>query len=546
MADTKTVLDIKIEGAQAAKTIRDLTSSLKALKEEQSNVTDPKEWKRLTQTINDTEGKLGDLNDSFKTLTGSGVDRVNASIGLFKEGLMGFDFGKIGLGLKGLGAAFKSVLPFFLVEGIMKLIESFDELKTSGGLIGKVFSAIGTAIDAVGDAINWLTDKIHLTNTALDKQGEALKTNAEKSKELLEGVNAEYDRQIKLINASGESTVEVEKKKQEAIIATNKELLKQTIAYINAGGKLTEEQLKVFGSQVEAVKNAQTEIKALEIKDDKDREKKNTERAEKNKKAEEDRLKNLEANQTKLADMEYEIWKENKERQEKEEEEIAKRNLERKNKEFADAQAIKKYWDDIAKAENEKIEKERIELKEAYKNIEFQLERDTLSSLQALSDTYFSIKQANLKRGSAAEEAAAKRQFQINKAFSIASAVISGYQGVVDALSAKSTVPEPFGQILKVANAISIGLATAANVAKISATQFDTKGYASSQIPSPSNSGGGGGQNIPSINTQAPTTQANTTFDAQGNVMNQKIVVSVEEINQKQGRVARLEEQATI
>jgi hypothetical protein len=546
MADTKTVLDIKIESAQAAKTIRDLTSSLKALKEEQSNVTDPKEWKRLTQTINDTEGKLGDLNDSFKTLTGSGVDRVNASIGLFKEGLMGFDFGKIGLGLKGLGAAFKSVLPFFLVEGIMKLIESFDELKTSGGLIGKVFSAIGTAIDAVGDAINWLTDKIHLTNTALDKQGEALKTNADKSKEALDGINAEYDRQIALISASGKSTVEIEKKKQQAILDTTLELIKQNLAYQEAskkaGKNVDEENLKLLQKQINDYKNAKNQLAILDAKEEKTRidsaKKVYEEKKKIQDKEREDRVNDL----TRGVDDERKAAQQIK----KDKEFAAQELLAQKNKEFADAQAIKKYWDDLAKAENDKIEKERIELKEAYKNVEFQLERDTLSSLQALSDTYFSIKQANLKKGSAAEEAAAKRQFQINKAFSIASAVISGYQGVVDALSAKSTVPEPFGQILKVANAISIGLATVANVAKISATQFDTKGYASSQIPSPSNSGGGGGQNIPSINTQAPTTQASTMFDAQGNVMNQKIVVSVEEINQKQGRVARLEEQATI
>jgi hypothetical protein len=539
MADTKTVLDIKIEAAQAASTIRNISKALKGLKEEQANATDPKDWNRLAKAINETEGKLGDINDSFKTLTGSGVERLNSSVGLMREGFASFDFGKIGASLKGLGAAFRAIPIFLIVEGITKLIENFDELKNSGGLLGKIFTAIGDAIDAVGDAINYVTDAIGLTNTALDKQGEALKTNAEKSKGLLESVNAEYDRQIKLINASGESTVEVEKKKQEAIIATNKELLKQTIAYINAGGKLTEEQLKVFGSQVEAVKNAQTEIKALEIKDDKDREKKNTERAEKNKKAEEDRLKNLEANQTRLADMEYEIWKENKERQEKEEEEIAKRNLERKNKEFADAQAIKKYWDDLAKAENDKIEKEVLEQAQNREAGLQQIKADSLAATAALSTLYFQIELNKAKGNSARELEIRKRQFIVEKAFKVAQITMDGIQGAIKAY-ALNPLPSPIGII----SASLQGIAAAAAVAKVLTTKFE--GGAPSSGGGLEISQGGVGQVQQPINTQAPTTQANTTFDAQGNVMNQKIVVSVEEINQKQGRVARLEEQATI
>src|SRR3989304_3052834 len=66
---------------------------------------------------------------------------------------------------------------------------------------------------------------------------------------------------------------------------------------------------------------------------------------------------------------------------------------------------------------------------------------------------------ANTRKGSAEEEKAARQQFKINKALAIQSAVISGIQGVVNALSAHS-----------------VGIAAATNVAKIAATQFTLNG----------------------------------------------------------------------
>mgnify|MGYP003331713114 CR=1 FL=1 len=42
------------------------------------------------KAINETEGKLMDVNESFKTLTGSGVERTESSLSLLKEGFAGF------------------------------------------------------------------------------------------------------------------------------------------------------------------------------------------------------------------------------------------------------------------------------------------------------------------------------------------------------------------------------------------------------------------------------------------------------------------------
>lgn len=143
-------------------------------------------------------------------------------------------------------------------------------------------------------------------------------------------------------------------------------------------------------------------------------------------------------------------------------------------------------------------ENKKLEIKIASAEREKQLDKDRLSdtlqiaqvsndSLIALSDLYFTVKKANTRKGSAEEEKAARQQFKINKALAIQSAIISGIQGVINALSAQSVVPEPFGTILKVATAVGVGIAAAANVAKIASTQFSTGG-----------GGGGGGATVPS------------------------------------------------
>jgi hypothetical protein len=93
----------------------------------------------------------------------------------------------------------------------------------------------------------------------------------------------------------------------------------------------------------------------------------------------------------------------------------------------------------------------------------------------------------------------AKKGFQVSKALAITQATISTIEGVVNALTAKSVVPEPFGQALKVANAVAIGAAGAANIAKISHMQFNPDGNNTPNTNS----------NIPTASLQSMTPQFN-------------------------------------
>ena len=75
-------------------------------------------------------------------------------------------------------------------------------------------------------------------------------------------------------------------------------------------------------------------------------------------------------------------------------------------------------------------------------------------------------------------------------------ATISGIQGVINALTAQSVIPDPFGAILKGVNAAIVGATTIANIAKIKATTFQGGGGGGATT----SSGGGGGGNVPNFN----------------------------------------------
>jgi len=91
---------------------------------------------------------------------------------------------------------------------------------------------------------------------------------------------------------------------------------------------------------------------------------------------------------------------------------------------------------------------------------------------------------------------------------------IETIQGVQNALSAVTTIPEPFGTALKIANAVSIGAAGAANIAKIAKTQFNAPDAGVQPTTTVGGGGGGGAMSAPSA--QSPSA-LNLSF-LQGNV----------------------------
>jgi len=129
----------------------------------------------------------------------------------------------------------------------------------------------------------------------------------------------------------------------------------------------------------------------------------------------------------------------------------------------------------------------------------------------------------------------AEESFKVGKALAIAQTTISTIMGVQEALGAKSVIPEPFGSALKTANAIAIGVAGAANIAKIAATKFNKGGGGSAPSPTAPNGGGGGmggSTNAPALDLSFINQQTNQPQPLQAYVLATN-VSTAQEANEK-------------
>jgi hypothetical protein len=154
--------------------------------------------------------------------------------------------------------------------------------------------------------------------------------------------------------------------------------------------------------------------------------------------------------------------------------------------------------------------------------------QDTLNTLSSLNELFGKKNEAN-----------AKKQFQVNKAISIASALITTYQSATAAYASQIIPLDPTSVVR---GSIAAGLAVASglvNVAKIASTQFG--GGAST---SGGASGGGASASLPTVDTSSTPFQFPT---AGGNnpQSNQQTFVSVTEINNVNNRVQVAEANAT-
>lgn len=566
MAEDKNIaLGIEVKGVeQSIESVKDLKNAIKAAKDEQLKAAaafgeGSKEFIEASKNVSKLKDKVDDLNDSTKSLKGSGVERASQGFNQLGEGLRNLDFDKVKVGLIAMKSALAAVGIGLIVQAVMYLVENFKELSEGSGILAKVLQGVGAIITSVKDAFNSFTDSLGLTNTALDKVGETLKTNADKAKEALAGQTAEYDRQIAIAKASGKSAVDLEIAKQQAIIDTNKALIEQTIAYVRQGGVLSDEQNKLLTSQLEAIKGAVNQQEVIELTADKVKKEKLLAQ-HKDKKSKED--------------AENKIWEAESEAAfQREMQHIADEQAAKDAARFAEEQAqtdlaARQVAQDEAmeqgtaernrKAKEAKDEERKKEREKEEEQQQWTFDKAVNgaqalnSALSSLSDSYFYFKRKNLEKGSAEDLKQAKKQFDINKGLAIASATISGIQGVVNALSAQSIIPEPYGTVLKVVTAAAVGAAAVANIAKIASSKFDAGG----------GGGGGGGAATasiaipapPSISTAENNVNKGTSFDETGKkiggeqkapTVQVKATIGVDEVSNKQNRVDTLEKQST-
>jgi len=589
-------IELALATAEAAKGVGEMKKALKGLKEQIATVGESsKDFKKLSAAAGELADNIGDVGDATRAFTGTGIEKLNSSFGLLTDSFKNFDPGKMVTSLKGIGAAMKAIPILLIVEGIMYLIENFEELSKGSGFLGKAMRAIGDAIQWVIDLFYKMTDAIGLTNSKLDKYNAQVVKNAEVASAALDKRVAAYDDEIAVVKASGGNTEKIEKAKRKAIMMTNKALIDQILASRKYGESFTKEQMDMVAKLTENIKAAAKEERIATAEAAKEKKEKAKEGYEDQKKMiaqiedlkvkaigddytrslEQAKLSNERAQeeiktskasaklkQQALIELEkgYELevagLKEGKvkadqaaadaataavkkaaDEQKKIADDLAKaeidahkkvnddikaaaelkvllavdgsaaeleakteqletlKNLELENAELTQnerALIIAKYEDQTSTLKTQYAEKAKKENEEAMAS-SINTAQQSFNAISSLTSILDSIKSSSLTKGSKEQLEHAKKQFKINKALGITSAIINTALGITKSLSsaplAIGVVPNPAG----IASLAAVVLAGVANVAKIASSKFEG-GEAGGSAPSaPSISAGGGG-----------------------------------------------------
>jgi len=134
MATEKIGIEVEVKGAEKTiSSFKDLKTAIKAAKDEQIAMSEKfgegsVEATKAGQKLANLKDKVEDLNDSTKSLKGTGIERLTSSFRLLGEGIATFDFDKIKLGFKGVGAAMSSIPIFLIIEGLKLLYDNFEKV----------------------------------------------------------------------------------------------------------------------------------------------------------------------------------------------------------------------------------------------------------------------------------------------------------------------------------------------------------------------------------------------------------------------------------
>jgi hypothetical protein len=201
-------------------------------------------------------------------------------------------------------------------------------------------------------------------------------------------------------------------------------------------------------------------------------------------------------------------------------------------------QSIDKLKEDFAKKERER----------RFKETQDNLATSALvnKGLTDLSTVFYNTKLNNAKKGSAEEEKILKEQFEVNKAFQIANAVINGAMAVTSILASPANKVDPSGTVMAIQIAAAIA-STAAQISTIERTRFQG---GSPQAPETPSMGGAGGQ-APTGTPQMPQTRTEqgTFLNEQGQTtgrLDTRVYVLESDITNTQRDVNRVKTQSKV
>jgi hypothetical protein len=310
-------IPLKLGGIGAIK------AELKSLKGAIAEATDPEDIARLAAKAGELKDQLADANEAVNTFaTGSKFEQVSNSLGGIKDSLLSLDFEEASqkanvfkstlgnIDPKAIGGAFKSLTSvimtvgsafvslgatilanpiFLLIAVIIAIVAAIVIFLHKIGVLQKVLDFLMIPINALIEGLKSLSDWLGLSSYAADENAEKMaKANekvAESSKKRSEKIGESYDQEIAMAKISGKDTTQLELDKSRA---QEKEAIKRKTAAKKAleamrhqEGEEATKKRQELRKQIEAESkiiqtgvNERKRIKAQEIQDQKEADKK--------------------------------------------------------------------------------------------------------------------------------------------------------------------------------------------------------------------------------------------------------------------------------
>lgn len=350
----------------------------------------------------------------------------------------------------------------------------------------KAYREIKDAIMGTSDA----SRKVEAIQRGIhEKRVKQLEKERDTAEKVGKATTDSIDKEIALRQAAGQTTIDLEKRKQEAIMNTSREALKGLVQEVKARlalGGVTQEEAdrlkKLIEENKKAYADAAQQLKVIDV----------TAKKEAN-----DRAKEAKKEREDLAqeELEKEIQQRNEAR---EAEEYWSEFLTTEDQKRADA---KKAAEDRVTADAEAAAQFRAEIYawETQKALEEDAKKEenrkkSIEAWKAMEEGGFQFINDLADLFAGKDEESQRRAFKIKKAAGIAQATVDTYQAAAGAYKSQMTIPTPdapFRAAIAAAFAVASGLA---RVKAIASTKFEGGGSA----------GGGGGASAPSLPTSSP------------------------------------------
>lgn len=577
MAEENIAFSVDVNASGGAKSLADLKKEFKSLQQELSNTkTGTADYQRTLEKLGATKDEIGDLRDTINALNPEGKVAAFAKVG--STIASGFAAAQGAAAL--FGAESEELQKTMLkVQAAMALAEGIKGITAAGDAFAVLNTVIKAnpilAIVAGFTALTAVVATLYNNYKDANSVSAELESNHQKLKASTEKLTSSIDIQIqslKGLKSNDEEILALTEKKLKANILLEQSSLRVALAKQaeqEAEFNYNEQVLRLAGKNAEAdtlrairtkeardatntaIESLKASIAGLSEFHNTEEQKKLDATQQANKKSLDDLKKSekekLEVEKKHLDDLlllqkqaQDDIRKYIKDENEK-----ARKRLETKQEEIVyfgdkETETITNNYNK-KKDKREKDAEEEIELEKKTQAAKSESVRKGLQAAQAITDLVFAHQLRQAKGNAEKEKEIRKKQFNVNKAFGIANAVVDGVGAVQKALNN----PYPLNLVL----AVISGVLAAANVVKIASTKFDDGGSGGGAADIGGSIGGAAAAPV----VAAPNNTV-TKINDDGSVASDKRVqqpaIVIEnkivetDITSKQSNVARIEETA--